>query len=226
MNGTALPVLPVRPSGHASVYPERPRDLLRALHLARLTVGWNIVEGVVAIAAALAAGSIALLGFGLDSFVETASGGIIVWRTLAERRAKSAGAVEQIERLAGRLVAVSLVALGLYIAVDAGRALLLREHPQASILGLSIAALSIVVMQWLAREKRKVGRRLHSRSIQADAFQTTACLYLSLIVLVGVGLNMAFGWWWADPAAALLMVVPLATEARDAWRGDPCCDDC
>jgi divalent metal cation (Fe/Co/Zn/Cd) transporter len=226
MNGTALPTLHVGPRHSAAAYPERPRDLTRALRLAWFTVGWNVLEGAMAVGAAVTAGSIALLGFGLDSFVETASGAVIVWRTVAERRTSNLEAVERIERLAGKLVAASLVALAAFIAADAGRALYLRERPEASMLGLVIAAVSIVAMQWLAREKRKVGRRLHSRSIQADAFQTTACLYLSLIVLVGVGLNLAFGWWWADPVAALVMVVPLCTEARDAWRGDPCCDDC
>lgn len=226
MSGTALPTLRVAAPRTAAIYPDRPKDLALAKRLALLTVGWNILEGAAALWAAVGAGSIALLGFGLDSFIETASGAVILWRTWAERRTTDPGAIAGIEKSAGKLVAASLAGLAVFVAVDSLRSLYLRERPGASAVGLVVAAASIVVMQWLAREKRKVGRRLHSRSIQADAFQSRACLYLSLIVLVGVGVNTALGWWWADSLAAMVMVVPLASEARGAWRGDPCCDAC
>jgi divalent metal cation (Fe/Co/Zn/Cd) transporter len=203
---------------------DRPALLGRGLRLEYLTVGWNVVEGVVAIAAAIAAGSVALLGFGLDSFVETASGAIIVWRLLSEQRAADHERVEAIERRAQRLIAASLAGLAAYIVYDALTTLLAGERPEASPIGVLIAALSLGVMWWLARAKRRTAIALGSRAMQADAFQTTACWWLSLAVLVGVGLNTAFGWWWADPVAALVIPVFLLREARQAWEGEDC--DC
>ena len=205
--------------------PERKKHLARALRLSQLTVGWNAIEGVVAVSLAIVAGSVALLGFGLDSFVETTSGLVIIWRTLAERKARDLERVETIERRAQKLVAASLVILALYIAYDAATSLLLRDEPGVSIPGLALLALSIVVMQWLARAKRRTAIALGSRSMQADAFQTTTCLYLSIAALAGIGLNAAFGLWWADPLAALMMVPLLAREAKDSWDGK-CCDEC
>jgi divalent metal cation (Fe/Co/Zn/Cd) transporter len=204
---------------------ERKKHLHRALRLSQLTIGWNAVEGIVAVTLAVMAGSIALLGFGLDSFVETTSGLVILWRTLAERSARDHEHVETIERRAQKLVATSLVILGLYIAYDAITSILARESHGVSVLGIALLVLSIGVMQWLARAKRKTAIALGSRSMQADAFQTTTCLYLSITALVGIGLNAAFGFWWADPLAALVMVPLLAKEAKDAWEGK-CCDDC
>jgi divalent metal cation (Fe/Co/Zn/Cd) transporter len=200
----------------------RARLLSRGLRLEYLTVGWNIVEGLVAVAAALAAGSVALLGFGIDSFVETASGLIIVWRLGAERRAVDHERIEQVEHQAQRLVAGSLVALAAYIVFDAVTTLLGGDRPEASPVGVVLAAVSLAVMWWLARAKRRTAIALGSRAMQADAFQTTACWWLSLAVLAGVGLNTAFGLWWADPAAALIIPVFLLREARDAWEGEDC----
>jgi divalent metal cation (Fe/Co/Zn/Cd) transporter len=200
----------------------RPALLRRGLRLEYLTVGWNIVEGVLAIGVALAAGSVALLGFGLDSFVETASGAIIVWRLLAEQRATDNDRIEAVEHRAQRLVAASLVGLAAYIVYDAITTLLTREHPDGSPFGVLIAALSLGVMWWLARAKRRTAIALGSRAMQADAFQTTACWWLSLAVLVGVGLNTALGLWWADPVAALVIPVFLLREAREAWEGEEC----
>lgn len=204
---------------------ERRKHLHRALRLSQLTVGWNAIEGIVAVTLATMAGSIALLGFGLDSFVETTSGLVILWRTLAERKARSHEHVESIERRAQKLVAASLVLLAVYIAYDAITSLVARETHGVSIPGIALLVLSIVVMQWLARAKRKTAIALGSRSMQADAFQTTTCLYLSITALAGIGLNAAFGLWWADPLAALVMVPILAKEAKDAWEGK-CCDAC
>lgn len=203
---------------------DRPAMLRRGLRLEYLTVGWNLVEGVVAIAAALAAGSVALLGFGLDSFVETASGAIIVWRLLAEQRTTDHERIEAVERRAQRLVAASLVGLAAFITYDAATTLLAGERPDPSPFGVAIAALSLGVMWWLARAKRRTAIALGSRAMQADAFQTTACWWLSLAVLVGVGLNTAFGFWWADPVAALVIPVFLLREARESWEGEDC--DC
>ncbi len=200
----------------------RPQLLARGLRLAYLTVGWNIVEGFVAVGAALAAGSVALLGFGIDSFVETASGLIIIWRLMAERQAVDHERIETVERRAQRLVAASLVGLAAYITVDAVTTLVGGEHPQPSPVGVGIAALSLGVMWWLARAKRRTAIALGSRAMQADAFQTTACWWLSLAVLAGVGLNTLFGLWWADPVAALVIPVFLLREAREAWAGEDC----
>ncbi len=205
--------------------PERRAPLLRhALRLEYLTVGWNVVEGVVAIAAALAAGSVALLGFGVDSFVESASGLVLLWRLHAERRAASHERIEQVEHRAQRLVAGSLVLLGVYIAADAAASLVAGDRPQPTAVGLGLAVASLVVMRWLAQAKHRVGVALGSRAMTADAFQTNACFWLSATLLVGIGLNALLGWWWADPVAALVMAAFIGREALDVWRGeDDCC---
>ena len=201
---------------------DRATLLVRGLRLEYLTVGWNVIEGLVAIAAALAAGSVALLGFGIDSFVETGSGLIIVWRLLAEQRGADHERTEAVERRAQRLVAASLVALAAYVVFDAVTTLLAGERPSPSPVGVALAAVSLGVMWWLARAKRRTAISLGSRAMEADAFQTTACWWLSLAVLIGVGLNTGFGFWWADPVAALVIPVFLVREAREAWAGDDC----
>ena len=199
-------------------------DLLRrALALEYLTVGWNVAEGVIAIAAALAAGSVALLGFGIDSFVESASGLILVWRLLAERAGRDHAAVEALDRRAHRLVGLSLFLLAAYITIDAVLALWRREVPTQSVVGMALTTVSIGVMLWLARAKRRVAAALGSRALAADAFQTTACWWLSIAALAGLGLNALWHWWWADPVAALVMAVLIAREGREAWEGRDCC---
>lgn len=204
--------------------PPRPALLQRALHLEYLTVGWNIVEGVVAVAAAVVAGSVALLGFGIDSFVESISGGVLIWRLRAETRAVDHEAIEAIEHRARKLVALSLFALAAWVAFDAGKALWVRERPSVSVPGIALTAVSLVVMRWLARAKQRAARALGSRAMETDAFQTTACFWLSVITLAGIALNAVFGWWWADPVAALAMIYFVVREGREAWRGeDACC---
>ncbi len=198
----------------------RPDLLRRALRLEYVTVGWNLVEGVVAIGAALAAGSVALLGFGIDSFVESASGSVLIWRLLAERRSTDAERVEEVERRAQKLVAFSLILLAAYIAWDSVTSLLAGERPEPSLVGIGLAIASLAVMWWLARQKRRVATALGSRAMTADAFQTDACFWLSLFLLVGIGANATFGFWWADPLAALGMTVFIGREALEAWRGE------
>ena len=203
---------------------QRHARLDHALRLEYLTLGWNLVEGVVAVLAALAAGSVALLAFGIDSFVECASAGILIWRLQAERAAPDLHAIERLDRRARRLVGITLYALAAYVLCDAAWALLQQERPRASPVGIALTVISAAVMMWLARAKRRAARDLGSRALGADSFQTTACWWLSIVSLAGLGLNAAFGWWWADPVAALGMVVLLVREARAAYRGEDCCD--
>ena len=203
------------------VVQSRPRLLARGLHLEYLTVGWNVIEGVIAVTAALAAGSVALLGFGIDSFVETISGLVLIWRLRREATGTlDEEAIEAIERRAERLVGASFFLLAAYITFDAITTLLAQEKPEASPVGIALTAVSIGVMLWLARAKRRVATALGSRALAADAEQTQACWYLSVVVLAGIGLNAALGWWWADPVAALGVVVLLVREGLEAWRGD------
>lgn len=205
--------------------PTRREHLARALGLEYLTVGWNIVEGVVAVSAAVLAGSVALLGFGIDSFVESASGLVMIWRLRAERRAGSDDAVlDAIEHRARKLVALSLFLLAAFVTFDAARSLWTGERPAFSLVGVVLTGISLVVMMWLARAKQRAARALGSRAMEADAFQTTACWWLSLAALVGITLNGALGWWWADPAAALVIAALIVKEGREAWEGErDCC---
>lgn len=196
-----------------------------ALRLEYLTVGWNLVEGVIAVTAALLAGSVALLGFGIDSFVESASGLVMLWRLRAERGQRlDAARIEALERRALRLIGLSLFALAAFVAFDAATTLWSGERPEFSVVGIALTAVSLLVMRWLARAKLRAARDLGSRALEADAFQTTACWWLSLAALVGVGLNGALGWWWADPVAALAISALIAWEGREAWAGErDCC---
>lgn len=181
----------------------RAHTLAKALRLEYLTIGWNVVEGVVAVTAALAAGSVALLAFGIDSFVECTSGAILIWRLRAEKTAADVAAIERLDRRAHQLVGASLFALAAWVAFDAAKALWAQERPEPSVVGLVLLALSIAVMYWLARAKRRAAAALNSRALEADSFQTSACFWLSIVGLAGIGLNAALGWWWADPVAAL-----------------------
>jgi divalent metal cation (Fe/Co/Zn/Cd) transporter len=202
----------------------RTTSVTRALRLEYLTVGWNIVEGIAALAAAIIAKSVAILGFGLDSFVECASALVMIWRLRAERaHGLTSKQLELVEHRARRLVASSLLLLAFYVTFDALRALWTRNKPSFSAVGTGLLVLSIAIMLWLARAKRRVARQLGSEALAADASQTTACWWLSVAALIGVGLNGLFGWWWADPAAALAIAVLIVREGREAWRGVACC---
>ena len=180
------------------------------------TLGWNLTEATVAITAGTSAGSIALVGFGVDSVIESLSGAVLLWHL------RSPEADEHRERLALRLVGVCFLILAVYVALDAAGALYRREPPTESIIGIAIAALSLVVMPMLARAKRRVAARLSSAALDADSRQTDLCAYLSAILLGGLALNAAFGWWWSDPLAALIMVPIIAREGRRALRGQAC----
>jgi divalent metal cation (Fe/Co/Zn/Cd) transporter len=199
----------------------RPQLLARGLRLEYLTVGWNIVEGVIAVGAGVAAGSIALIGFGIDSFVETISGAVLVWRLRAETVGDAdEERIEYVERRASRLVGVSFLILAAYVAFEAIRSLAGQERPDASPIGIALTAVSIIVMLWLARTKRETGEALGSRALIADSHQTYACWYLSVTTLIGLSLNATLGLWWADPVAALVIAAFLVREAREAWEDE------
>ncbi len=193
----------------------------RRLNLA--TLGYNALEGVVAIAAGLAAGSVALVGFGIDSGIELTASCVALWRLSADadhaRR-------ERAERASHRIIGALFMALALYVTIDAGLALWNREVPGESPVGIALAAASVLVMPVLARAKRRVGIALGSRALTAEAAQTSLCMWLSAILLGGLVLNAALGWWWADPVAALAMVPIIAREGIEGLRGAPACTDC
>lgn len=195
--------------------------LARGLRLEYVTVGWNVAEGMIAAGAGLAAGSIALVGFGVDSFVESISGLVLIWRLRAETvGGADEERLEQVERRASRLVAVSFLILAAYVAFEAVRTLAAQDRPDASPVGIVLTIMSLVAMLWLARAKRDTGEALGSRALIADSHQTFACWYLSATTLAGLALNAAFGLWWADPIAALVIAVLLVREAREAWEGE------
>lgn len=191
-------------------------NVRRGRKLEYITIGWNSLEAVVAIGAGLFAGSIALVGFGVDSVIESFSGAVLLWRLFAG---------EHREQLALKLVGASFLLLAAYVAFDAGKSLLFREPPEESYVGIGLAALSLIVMPVLARAKRRVAANLNSRALQADSRQTDICAYLSAILLFGLGLNALFGWWWADPVAALVMIPIIAKEGIEALRGETCCGE-
>jgi divalent metal cation (Fe/Co/Zn/Cd) transporter len=186
--------------------------------LAWLTIAWNAVEGVAGIAAGLAAGSIALVGFGVDSYVEVFAGGVVLWRLSKERVGQEAS--EEAERRALRLIAGTFFLLAAGVLVESVRRLASAEAPTESPAGLVLAVVSLVVMPLLARAKRRVGRRIGSQALLADAAETELCVWLSVILLAGLGLNSLFGWWWADPVAAMGIVVFAVHEGLESWHGD------
>ncbi|MEU4479633.1 cation transporter [Micromonospora sp. NPDC023966] len=199
--------------------PERRAVLSRrSLWLAYATAGYNLIEGVVAIAAGAAASSTALLGFGLDSLVEVSSAAVVIWQFRSR-------VPEDRERLALRLIGVSFFALAAWVTFDAVRSLLAGGEAEHSPVGIGIAVASLIVMPLLVRAKRRTGRELGSATVLADSTQTMLCTYLSAVLLVGLVVNAAWGWSWADPIAALVIAGVAVKEGREAWRGEHC-DDC
>jgi divalent metal cation (Fe/Co/Zn/Cd) transporter len=198
--------------GAARVY-----DAKKGRQLEYFTLGWNLIEAGVAVGAGVVAGSIALVGFGVDSLIESLSGGILLWRLQLHE------ADEQRELIATKLVGASFFVLAAYVAFDAAKTLLMREQPHVSVVGIVLACASLVVMPLLARAKRRVAERMESRSLKADSRQTDLCAYLSAILLGGLALNALFGWWWADPIAGFIMVPIIAHEGIETLRGDERC---
>ena len=183
---------------------------------------WNAVEGLVAVVAGLIAGSISLVGFGIDSFIEVTSGSVLLWRMSVDANVRDR---ERNEKRALRIVGLCFSLLAVYIGFESGSDLWFRRAPEHSIPGIVLACLSLVVMPLLSRSKRTVGHALNSAAMQADAKQTQFCTYLSAILLLGLVLNAVFGLWWADPAAALVMVPIIAKEGIERLQGKTC-DDC
>jgi divalent metal cation (Fe/Co/Zn/Cd) transporter len=200
-----------------SVSPARRAQLVRIIRgLIAATITYNVAEAVIAITAGTIAGSTALIGFGLDSVIEVSSAAAVAWqfsRPDHERR----------EALTLRIIAVSFFALAAYVTVESVQALAGGHAARHSTVGLILAAVSVVLMPGLSYLQRRAGRALGSRSAVADSKQALVCTYLSAVLLAGLALNSAFGWWWADPAAALVIAVIAVKEGRDAWRGESCC---
>jgi len=191
----------------------------RARLLASGGNGWHLIEFAIAVGAGIAAGSVALVGFGIDSVIEALAGGVIVWLFSGGR-----GSSQTAERRAQQLIAASYAILVAYIGVEATRDLLGSQHPEVSWVGIGLAAFTALTMPLLALAKRRVGHGLGSSATVSEAAQNQICAYLSIALLVGLLANALAGWWWADPAAALVIAAAAAREGVDAWRGESC--DC
>ena len=198
-------------------------DLVRrGRYLEYFTIGYNSLEGLIAVIAGLIAGSIALVGFGFDSLIEVTSGAVLLWRLHADvdeaRR-------ERVEAISLRIVGICFVVLAVYVTYDSVKSLIRYEAPEESLVGIGLAAVSLAIMPLLVRAKRRVARAINSGALMADSKQTELCTYLSAILLGGLLLNALVGWWWADPVAALVMVPIIVKEGIEALRGETCCDD-
>jgi len=201
---------------------ERAALVRRGIWLSYATIGYNSLEAVGSLVAGILAGSVALVGFGFDSVIEVTAAVAAQWRLRADldhsRR-------QRVELLTHRIVGSCFIALALYVTFDGATTLINREAPEGSTFGIIVLALSVIVMPILARSKKRVARGLTSGALEAEATQTSLCAYLSVIGLAGVALNAGFGWWWADPVAALIMVPIIAREGIEGLRAKPdaCC---
>jgi divalent metal cation (Fe/Co/Zn/Cd) transporter len=216
---TELPTLPASaPPPAAPEQGDRAALVRRARALAWLGVGWHAIEATVSVAAGVAAGSIALVGFGADSLVESAAGFVVLWRFASARAAS-----DQAERRAQKAIALSFYALAVYVAAEAVRSLAGGHEPDASWVGIGLAVVTLATMPPLARAKARVGERLGSSATKSEGRQNMLCAYLSAALLTGLLANALLGAWWADPVTALVVAAVALREGRDAWRGDPCC---
>ena len=184
-------------------------------------IGWHVVEFAIALMAGVAAGSIALIAFGADSLIEALAGAVVVWLFTGSRLGSHSA-----ERRAQQLIAGSFFLLVAYVGVESVRTLVGGNHPQTSRVGIALAAFTALTMPLLARAKRRIGDRLSSSAAVKESAQTKLCAYLSLALLIGLGANALFGWWWADPLAALAIAGVAVKEGRESWRGEGCADGC
>jgi divalent metal cation (Fe/Co/Zn/Cd) transporter len=210
--GTTIPL--------AAATEERERLVARAKLLARLGLAWHAVEATVAVSAGIAAGSIALIGFGADSLIEMLAGGIVLWR-FSGARAAGEGA----EHPAHRLIAVTFWVIAAYVGAESLRVLIVGDHPSVSYVGIALSIVTLVTMPPLAAAKARVASALDSPAVRSEGRQTSLCAYLSVALLLGLGANAVFGWWWADPLAALVIAGVAINEGREAWRGEGCAED-
>lgn len=217
--GIARPSLALPAAGLPQA--ERSRYERQARILAWGGIAWHVVEFVIALAAGLAAGSIALIGFGVDSLIEALAGFVVLWLFTGNRLRS-----ETAERRAQQLIATTFFVLAAYVGVEAVRTLVNGDHPQVSWVGIGLAAFTAATMPLLARAKRRVGHKLNSSAAIKEASQTSLCAYLSIALLLGLGANALLGWWWADPVAALAIAGIAFKEGRESWRGEGCADGC
>ncbi len=194
----------------------------KALYLSVFTVSYNFLEGIISVLLGSLSGSVALVGFGLDSFIESLSGTVMIWRFTAGAKL-SPIEEEKIESKAAKLVAYTFFILGAYILFESLKKLYLREHPEPSVFGIIIAVVSLIVMPLLFYLKYRIGKTIGSRSLVADSKQTLACMYLSLALLAGLGLNYLYGFWWADPVSGLVIVVLLIREGYETLKEERLC---
>jgi divalent metal cation (Fe/Co/Zn/Cd) transporter len=214
--GTPLPTLPVTISDRSG-QEERQRLTSRARRLTVMGLTWHALEAAIGIAAGVTAGSVALIGFGADSVIEAAAGLVVLWLVTGDRLSS-----HRAERRAQQLIAASFLMLSLYVTIESARDLIAGHHPAVSWVGVALAAITLVAMPPLAAAKRRVGTALGSPATTSESRQTMLCAYLSAALLVGLLANALAGWWWADPAVALLIAAVALTEARDAWHGESC----
>jgi divalent metal cation (Fe/Co/Zn/Cd) transporter len=217
---------PTRPHAPTVLHPgPSPATRSRLERQARLLawggIGWHLVEFAIALAAGIAASSIALIGFGADSLIEALAGFVVLWLFTGRRRGSRAA-----ERRAQQLIAVTFFVLAAYVSVESLRTLVSADRPQASWIGIGLAAFTASTMPLLANAKRRIGNNLHSSAAVKEASQTQLCAYLSIALMVGLGANALLGWWWADPLTALAIAAIALKEGRDSWRGKGCCDAC
>ena len=194
----------------------------KALILSYITVGYNIAECLVSIFAGVLAGSIALIGFGLDSLVESLSGSVMIWRFRRHEK-MSEEEEEDLEKKAARMISVTFFILGAYVLYESAKKLIVHEVPHPSLLGIVIAFVSLITMPVLFYLKYKIGKKIGSRSLVADSKQTLACMFLSLALLIGLGLNYLFGIWQADPIVGLVIVSLLFKEGYETWKEEEVC---
>jgi divalent metal cation (Fe/Co/Zn/Cd) transporter len=215
MESGALPLVVSQPD------PRRLALVRRARYLAGLGLGWHAIEAAVAVAAGIAASSIALIGFGADSVVESLAGVVLLWRFGGDRHAS-----DEAERRAYRLIAISFWLIATWVGLEATRQLIVGNHPEVSWVGIGLAGVTLATMPPLAIAKSRVAEQLQSAATRAEGRQNMLCAYLSGALLVGLGANALVGWWWADPATALVIALVALREGREAWRGEACCEAC